>query len=540
MRFLALGLVVVVGFVGSAIEPGNASSTQPPTLTIEPSDATIGTADSVSVDIRATIAGEPLQRYSLVLRFDDDDFIAARCEYPLIPQRLPSGCNTGFASDGVSIVGFRDPAVSGEWLLARVVLAATGNSGSSSDLTIDVVEFSGVNGALLNPLANTSAVSIDGVGTSAIIMGSVFEDTNENGTFDPAEPGISSRNITVFRPPSTNVLSSSRTNGTFVFADLPPGQYQISTELDQVIVAGCPTDSPSSFHPLDYPVCPPQTELFEPTTPEIASVTASAGTTASVDFGGRRIDIQDVGGQAILRGDYAPVGATVNAKANGHICGSATISQGGSGLFGMEIRGERESSGCAAEGEIVSFEVAGVPADEAVTWQRAERIGRVDPVAMPDHAWYWLQQPAGANVALVGAAVDAVIDGKTCGSTKIEQAPPGFSPGPGPVGFNRLVVPRDSISPNCGRPGSAIRFLINGTDAGIAITWEPGIQKLDLPLGPLPSISPEPTPNRLPLAGGSPGGEPSSLPLAAGVAITVVSAFCATVAIATRLRRPNP
>lgn len=377
MRFLALGLVVVVGFIGSAIEPGNASSTQP-TLTIEPADATIGTGDSVSVDIRATIAGEPLQRYSLVLQFDDDVFIAARCEYPLIPQRLPSSCNTGFASDGVSIVGFRDPAVSGEWLLARVVLAATGNSGSSSDLTIDVVEFSGANGAPLSPLTNAPSVSIEGVGADGIIVGSVFEDTNENGTFDPAELGIGFRDITVFLPPSTNVLSSSRTNGKFVFADLAPGQYQISTELDQVIVAGCRTDSPSSFHPLDYPVCPPQRELFEPTTPEIASVTAIAGTTASVNFGGRRIDIQDVGGQAILRGNYAPVGTTVEAKVDGHVCGSANVSQDGSGLFGMEIRGERESPGCATEGEFVSFEVDGVPAGQAITWRRAEPIGRID------------------------------------------------------------------------------------------------------------------------------------------------------------------
>jgi len=531
MRFLALGLVVAVGIAGSAVRLGNASSTPAPVLTMEVSDNTIGTGDSVSVDIRVTITGEPLQRYSLVLRFNDEALTAARCDLPQVPQRLPSICDAGHAQDGVFITGYNDPAVSGEWLLARVVLAATGGSGSSSDLAIDVQEFAGANGTELSPVTNSSTVTITGTGTSAVIMGTVFEDSDKDGAAGPGERGIVFREV-VLSSPLGSESSTSRRDGKFVFADVQPGEYRISTELDQVFAEGCPTDNPPSLNPLGYPACPPWRELFEPTTPETAEVKAEAGSIVSVDFGGRRMDIQDVSGQAILRGEYAPAGATVTAKVNGNTCGSATVSQTGRGLFELEIRGGTELAGCASDGDQVSFEVAGVPADRVVTWRRGERIGRVDLVAMPDHAWYWLEQGAGANSALVGAAVEAMIDGQLCGSARLEWMSSGISPGPGYVGFSRLVVPRESVSANCGRPGASVKFFVNGADSGVAVAWQPGIQRIELPLAPSPSGTPEPTPNQLPSAGARPGRERGSWPLGAGLALTVAGAACGLMALA--------
>jgi hypothetical protein len=497
-RLITAALASVAVLLAS-VQSHDASAASASTITLIPATSTIATGDSVRVDVRADLSGEPLNRWSLRIRFDPGTVAAARCEFD-DPERLPSSCDVGFSDDAVGIVGVVDPPASGNKLLAAIRFAATGPSGSTTNLNVEVVEFAGASGAGLSPAVNDGTINVQGTGSHGVVRGTVFEDSNENGVSDSGEPGLWLRTVNLQGIEPT----SSRPSGKYVIADIPSGHYAISTVLDVIIASICATDSPSSFDPFSDGICFGYQQLFEPTTPLSVEIDVAVGTIGTVDFGGRRLDLQYVGGQAILNDAYAPAGAVVEARHNGQLCGSATVSPDGFGLFYVETKGARELPGCARAGESVTFTVSGTAATQTLIWKGRGENSALNLTAMPNHSWYWLQKPAEGNSAFVGSTVEAVIGDVVCGSTTVKQAPPGFSPGPGPVGFYRLIVPRDSLTNGCGSEGANVKFVLTGQPTGFSTPWESGVHQVDFPFtAKTSSPTTEPlTPVALPSTGG--------------------------------------
>jgi hypothetical protein len=61
------------------------------------------------------------------------------------------------------------------------------------------------------------------------IAGTVYTDSNHNGTLDSGEPGIGGVTVTLSLGGSTVATTTTAANGTYSFSNLAPGSYSIST-----------------------------------------------------------------------------------------------------------------------------------------------------------------------------------------------------------------------------------------------------------------------------------------------------------------------
>ncbi len=95
----------------------------------------------------------------------------------------------------------------------------------------------------------------------AAIRGTVFNDADRNGHQEKNESGMAGVRLILAGPQRQTSTQVSGTDGSFLFADLAPGDYQLS---------------------LDLTTLPPR---FEPTTPTQQTVSLKAGQTIRVSFG---------------------------------------------------------------------------------------------------------------------------------------------------------------------------------------------------------------------------------------------------------------
>src|ERR1700694_4993046 len=149
-------------------------------------------------------------------------------------------------------------------------------------------------------------------------------------------------------------------------------------------------------------------------------------------------DAMLVYGRAILRDNYAS-GDAVQALVDGQNC-STTVSEGGGySPFELRISGASEMSGCAQDGDVVSFRIGGVDASETLVFHHFSPV-LISLTAMPDVAWYW-SQSVRAGEPIVGTLVEALVGKMSCGQATITRDPQGFASRKKDLyGFSKLIL----------------------------------------------------------------------------------------------------
>jgi hypothetical protein len=312
----------------------------------------------------------------------------------------------------------------------------------------------------------------------------VFEDLDEDGVRDEGEMGIS-RVVKLFQG-GMFVANDQQADGSFAFDNLEPGTYSVEVDVDEY--EGFILESVGSHNPIVDHLQRADVTYWNETSPSVVEVTISGGS-VTVDFGAVRADLQTVRGGSFLNDDWTQEGTQVVAHANGLACGQGEAETSG-GIFDFVVAGEDETAGCASDGDVVSFTIGGQPASETFVWNSGEIAHFLQLTAMPDHAWYWLDVPYEGNEGALGATAEAVVGGKVCGQAVAEQAPQGFTPVPGPLGFSRLIVPRDTLVAGCGTEGAMVSFQIAGQEFATA-TWETGVHALRADSLPAPAELPK-------------------------------------------------
>ncbi|MEX1253664.1 MAG: SdrD B-like domain-containing protein [Dehalococcoidia bacterium] len=324
------------------------------------------------------------------------------------------------------------------------------------------------------------------------VSGVVFRDMDGDGTRDAGEPGVANRRVTVVLGDTVIGTDASDGTGAFIVSNLPPGDYTLEVSLNAG--GGLCGDGAASFDPFPHSFCVNVTFPWRATA-ELGPVTVQSGADTTVDIGAREEDVAVVTGAAILEDDYAPAGTPIEALVDGLECGT-TIAAGGAELFELHILGESERAGCATPGATVALRVGGVPAGETYAFepfgsQEGVQFDIAHLSALAEHAWYWVE---GTTATLPpGATVRAVVDGAVCGETTISTDPPlfGFAVEPDIAGFSKLIVPSDTVQPGCGTPGATVTFLVNGVENEAGVTWQPGVQRIDLAVQQIPTPTPE-------------------------------------------------
>lgn len=353
---------------------------------------------------------------------------------------------------------------------------------------------------------------------SGTVSGYVFHDLDRDGVRDEGEPGLE-RLVQLVQGGVLVKEDESGVDGSYSMTGVLAGDYQLVTEFDGG-VSFCVDFFVPNFDPLSAGGCWLIIDQpWHPTTPESYAVSVPAPEQIQRDFGATPFDQSVLVGRAILEGAYAPPGTVIEALADGEVCGTTTMPAGPfpGGTYRIVIFGAGERTGCPSDGEPVALRVGGVGALELPEYtpqirQTGPSAFMYNPIAMPNHAWYWMQE-APAALPPAGTNVRAVVDGTVCGETTLEtQSGLGIPVG---TGFHRLVVPSDSLVPGCGHPGATVEFRFGDTEATTSIAWQPGVHRLPL-LNPLPQLLPTPTPSpglavtpspaTLPQAGGEPGG----------------------------------
>lgn len=197
------------------------------------------------------------------------------------------------------------------------------------------------------------------------------------------------------------------------------------------------------------------------------------------------VDAVSIIGRTILEDDYAPPGTVVESFVNGQECGVTTVPDGSVfRTFELRVLGAGERAGCAGPGDLVEFRVGGVLAAETYSWIPFSSVSEVSGplqiqhlVAMEEHAWYWFER-RGGELPADTINVRSLVDGVECGGAGIRFARGGIAV----VGFSRLIVPSGEIQSGCGEPGATVSFVVSDVEAQNTVSWEPGLQRIDLAL----------------------------------------------------------
>lgn len=316
---------------------------------------------------------------------------------------------------------------------------------------------------------------------SGAVAGVVFHDLDGDGVRDEGEPGLAVREVVV----ENGGREVTDEDGAYAI-DAGAGEHMLRVEVDQS-TGTCVDTLGWGFYPFDGSWCVKITNPWRATTPQAVTVNVTPGMIVEVNFGLQPVDVVWVAGNAILEDDLAPSGSEIQAFVGREVCGSTTV-RNDELNFNIQVLGNGERPGCAIRGDEVRFAVGGIAAAETITWEPFVELTtfgdylRADLTAMRDHAWYWFHD-TGEFMSYEGAAVEALVGGLVCGETKMEFGG-GIEGSPATVrivGFGKLLVPSDALSPGCGRAGATVTFTIDGRPAG-SIPWQPGLQEIELGL----------------------------------------------------------
>ncbi len=97
--------------------------------------------------------------------------------------------------------------------------------------------------AVTLPLTGVTGVNFGD--TLSTVSGTVFNDLNNDGTVDSGEPGIGGVTVTLTMPDNSTVSTTTATDGSYSFTDLPSGTYVVSETQPAAYNDG--TDTAGSF-----------------------------------------------------------------------------------------------------------------------------------------------------------------------------------------------------------------------------------------------------------------------------------------------------
>lgn len=157
------------------------------------------------------------------------DTLPAGMELTRVPEIIPAGAGlcTGVVTGRQIDCTFGD-IPSGDEITVRLYTKITDldAQAASNTATVDTQSFDKV------PGNNTSTGSVTTVRGSSV-SGKVYKDLNNDGTLNQTDSGIAGAQVTITGKAShdgtdVNLTIPTKSDGTYIFPDLPPGSYQVS------------------------------------------------------------------------------------------------------------------------------------------------------------------------------------------------------------------------------------------------------------------------------------------------------------------------
>ena len=280
------------------------------------------------------------------------------------------------------------------------------------------------------------------------ISGTVWWDVNGDGIRQPNESGLSRLGVSLLG--QGGVLASSLTDeqGGYSFGGLQPGLYAIRT---------------TEFFGMSIQTYP--SRRLEP--PFVRPVTVENKPVAGVNFGFYRIGREP----AFMGLAFINAGPANNPKIRAFVGGLDCTLPGGilptdldPATYMVTVASSDLLAGCGQPGDVVSFTVNGLLANESAIWQpvppnvsrfyyEENRSLRLTVGPSFDVFWPRVQERDGSGdpVFGYGYTVAAMIDGRVCA-----------------VGLPRVwdsimvIVPSETMTPRCGREGATVSFAVDG------------------------------------------------------------------------------
>jgi hypothetical protein len=343
------------------------------------------------------------------------------------------------------------------------------------------------------------------------VTGVIYWDRDGNHERDADEPGIPTNPLLASTDGEVPTLVGDQYGDGSYLMEAGPGTYRvgpgIATNFEHC--AGAPLPSYNPFGSRDCV----EAELPITSEPFTEPFDLEDGETLEIDLAVTTRDEMILLGRALYDGGNVPAGSVITATNNGIECGSTTVELqdspgGGPGDWILRALGAEQRDGCFESGDTVLFDMDGVRAGEAWTYQRfspvptldgefgREGIVTVDISFLEQHAWFWADArftPEGSMIA-PGTPVRAIFpEGIVCGETRIGDVP---SLAGEVSGFSRLLIRSASLQPGCGTHGAAFQVAI-GDLVTYDVHWYPWMFQL---FGSDASEYPLPTPGSPPPA----------------------------------------
>ena len=303
------------------------------------------------------------------------------------------------------------------------------------------------------------------------ISGTVWEDLNANGVRDPEDPPLLGASIRLQTAPEFRG-SMVRTDsiGLYQFANVRAGRHVV-----QVL------DSRAFY--WTYPARQGAGEYT-------ITVIVSSASVSGVDFGVHRPEehIAFVGSTWVY--GVPEGGGEVRAFIGGADCTTEGILPPHTATFHLSVIASDLDPACGDPGDVIRFEVAGLPANEPAVWEDRVVPGRqlgTSPVRLtltvgPPFGYLTLQSvtPRGTTTPEDGT-VFAYMDGELCAENE------GYGQG------GSMIVLRSTAYPDgCGYGGASVVLMQSGVEVA-RTEWQEGfLGEFEVPWVPNPDLLDDP------------------------------------------------
>jgi hypothetical protein len=297
----------------------------------------------------------------------------------------------------------------------------------------------------------TSVATAEGLS----ISGTVWFDDDADGAMEIGEPRLRST-LVLYGPGGIRVVARATERGEFVFRGLEAGEYTVSLDVRS-------SDGYASSV-LSYP-------RRDVSPPYLQAVTLGSQSVINVNFGlALPDDSPYFSGLAWV--NAAPAEGNVRAFIDGVDCtGPAPIIPPDSApnSYYISVLSSAWLEGCGDPGDVITFTIGGVPANETAAWQPTGRDGFANDFSLtagPPFAVFWPSvsewEPGTAPREFHTPVVAAMIDGVVCATYS-----------PSALGGDALIIKQQGTPGGCGYEGALVEFAVDGYAVEETARWHP-------------------------------------------------------------------